>query len=190
MSSWRKAMVFLGLGPDEEYDDYAALPDDRVAPQAAVAPQAPARPAPPRPTGTVRARPAEPAESVVLSTPPPSGGEPSSVRTIQLDDATKPRVRAVPRQASVRPQLVSPTQFNQAQEVADNFKAGRPVAMDLIDADRDLARRLIDFSSGICYALGGSMEKIGSTVYLLTPTGASVTPEERARLANAHDEDL
>ena len=190
MSSWRKAMVFLGLGPDEEYDDYAALPDDRLVPPAVVDP----RPAPPRqtarPTGTVRPRPAEPAEPVVLSTPPPAGGDGSSVRAIPLDDATKPRVRAVPRQASVRPQLLTPTQFNQAQEVADNFKAGRPVAMDLIDADRDLARRLIDFSSGICYALGGNMEKIGSTVYLLTPTGAVVSAEERARLAVAHDEDL
>lgn len=188
MSMWRKAMVYLGLGPDDEYDDYGATPDDRPAPP--VVQQAPARPAPPRQTGTVRARPPEGYEPPVLSTPPPSGSEASSVRTIPMDDAAKPRVRAVPRKPSVRPEVVTAVQFNQAQEVADNFKAGRPVAMDLIDADRDLSRRLIDFSSGLCYALGGSMEKIGATVYLLTPVGVDVPADERERLANVSDGDL
>lgn len=175
-------MVYLGLGPDDEYDDYAAGPDDRPAP-----PMEGARPAPPRMSPPPRPRVDTRTESPVLSQPPVSGGEASSVRTIPADDAAKPRVRAVPRKPSVRPQIVTPTRFNEAQDVADNFKAGRAVAMDLIDADRELARRLIDFSSGLCYGLGGQMEKIGSTVYLLTPTGVTVPQDERDRLANPTD---
>lgn len=55
--------------------------------------------------------------------------------------------------------------------------------MDLSDVDRELARRLIDFSSGMCYALGGNMERVTPGVYLLTPSGVEVSAEERRRLA-------
>ena len=193
-SMWRKAMVYLGLGPDDEYDDYAAMPDDRT-----MAPPAPAarQQQQTRPTGTVRARP--PASGPVLSTAPEAGegsavrplpAPPSPAGTSGFEDASKPRVRAVPRLQSVRPQLVTPTSFNQAQDIADNFKAGKAVAMDLFDADRDLSRRLIDFSSGLCYGLGGNMEKVAASVYLIVPLGVDVPAEERARLADRSDEEF
>lgn len=194
-SMWRKAMVYLGLGPDDEYDDYAAMPDDRMmgAPPVQTARQQQQT----RPTGTVRPRP--PASGPVLSTAP-EAGEGSTVRPVaappppaggsMVEDASKPRVRAVPRRQSVRPQLVTPTSFNQAQDIADNFKAGRAVAMDLYDADRDLSRRLIDFSSGLCYGLGGNMEKVAASVYLILPVGVDVPADERARLADRSDEEF
>ena len=187
-SMWRNAMVDLGLGPDDEYDDYAASPDDRPLspPPSQVVRQTA------RPSGTVRPRPPASA-GVVLSTPPETG-EVSGVRPIPassapsanrgFEDASKPRVRAVPRRQSVRPHLVTPTSFNQAQDIADNFKAGNAVAMDLYDADRDLSRRLIDFSSGLCYGLGGNMEKVAASVYLIVPVGVEVPAEERALLAD------
>ena len=187
-SMWRNAMVYLGLGPDDEYDDYAASPDDRPLspPPSQVVRQTA------RPSGTVRPRPPASA-GVVLSTPPETG-EVSGVRPIPassapsanrgFEDASKPRVRAVPRRQSVRPHLVTPTSFNQAQDIADNFKAGNAVAMDLNDADRDLSRRLIDFSSGLCYGLGGNMEKVAASVYLIVPVGVEVPAEERALLAD------
>jgi cell division inhibitor SepF len=80
--------------------------------------------------------------------------------------------------------VVIPTSFNHAQEVADKFKADQPVAMDLLDVDRELSRRLIDFSSGLCYGIGGKMEKVANHVYLLTPPGVEVTPDELRRLAD------
>jgi cell division inhibitor SepF len=195
-SMWRKAMVYLGLGPDDEYDDYAAMPDDRPLPpppvqQARTQQQS-------RPTGTVRARPPASA-GPVLSTAPETGdvsavrpvaAPPPGTRSAAMEDASKPRVRAVPRRQSVRPELVAPTSFNQAQDIADNFKAGKAVAMDLYDADRDLSRRLIDFSSGLCYGLGGNMEKVAASVYLIVPVGVEVSAEERAQLADRSDEDL
>ena len=187
-SMWRNAMVYLGLGPDDEYDDYAASPDDRPLspPPSQVVRQTA------RPSGTVRPRPPASA-GVVLSTPPetsevsgvrpvPASSAPSANRG--FEDASKPRVRAVPRRQSVRPHLVTPTSFNQAQDIADNFKAGNAVAMDLYDADRDLSRRLIDFSSGLCYGLGGNMEKVAASVYLIVPVGVEVPAEERALLAD------
>lgn len=80
--------------------------------------------------------------------------------------------------------------FNQAQDVADTFKAGKAVAMDLSDADRDLSRRLIDFSSGLCYGIGGSMERVSATVYLILPVGVEVPAEERSRLVDDIADDL
>ena len=62
-----------------------------------------------------------------------------------------------------------PRRFDQAQEVADKFKEGQPVIMNLEGADREIARRLIDFASGLCYGLDGSMEKVANGVYLLKP---------------------
>ena len=194
-SMWRKAMVYLGLGPDDEYDDYAASPDDRPLPP----PPAQVVRQPARPTGTVRARPPV-TSGPVLSTAPETG-EVSAVRPVAAptsrvtaaaaEDASKPRVRAVPRRQSVRPLLVAPKRFNQAQDVADNFKAGKAVAMDLADCDGDLARRLIDFSSGLCYGIGGSMQRLErSSVYLILPVGVDVPEEERALLLGSVDEEF
>jgi cell division inhibitor SepF len=184
---WRKAMLYLGLGPDDEYDDYDAVPDERpVAPREQAAPvrQSPARPAPP--STATRTRPVAPQQSPAFSQPPPEPSEPPAVRTLPIsgDEAPKPRVRAVPRTPVKAPHVVEPTSFNQAQEVADKYKANLPVAMDLLDADRDLSRRLIDFSSGLCYGLGGKMEKVANHVYLLTPAGVEVTADELRKLAD------
>jgi cell division inhibitor SepF len=183
---WRKAMLYLGLGPDDEYDDYDAAPDERpMAPrEQAPARQAPARPAPP--STATRTRPVPQQQAPAFSTPPPEPSEPPAVRTLPVpgDAEPKPRVRAVPRTPVKAPHVVEPTSFNQAQEVADKYKANLPVAMDLYDADRDLSRRLIDFSSGLCYGLGGKMEKVANHVYLLTPSGVEVTAEELRKLAD------
>jgi len=77
-------------------------------------------------------------------------------------------VRTLPV-GSNEPSTVKPRRFDQAQEIADRFKEGLPVIMNLENAERDVARRLIDFASGICYGLNGSMEKVASGVYLLKP---------------------
>jgi cell division inhibitor SepF len=91
-------------------------------------------------------------------------------------------VRPLPAGAQAKPQVVSPVSFDDAQELADRFKANNPVIMNLQNADRDLARRLIDFASGLCYGLGGKIEKAANQVYLLTPTNVEVSAEERRRV--------
>ncbi|HEV3225878.1 MAG TPA: cell division protein SepF [Acidimicrobiales bacterium] len=93
-----------------------------------------------------------------------------------------PVVRAIPATASAKPHVVSPASFNEAQEVADKYKGNVPVIINLQNVDRDLSRRLIDFASGLCYGLGGAMEKVAHQVYLLTPSNVEVSAEERRRL--------
>ncbi|MCO8126744.1 cell division protein SepF [Acidimicrobiia bacterium EGI L10123] len=190
---FQKAMVWLGLAPDEEYDDYRY--DDAARP----APGGPTRqgggwggqqgPGGPR----VHQPPPEPEEPVgsygrgqggrptgAVRPLPPRGQAEAPARAPQREET--PTVRPM-RPTSAKPTVVTPTSFDAAKDVADRFKANQPVVMDLSDADRDLARRLIDFSSGMCYALGGNMERVTPGVYLITPSGVEVSAEERRRLA-------
>jgi cell division inhibitor SepF len=114
----------------------------------------------------------------------------SAVRTLPPENANEPEsdpfagaaVRPIPTVAKAKPHVVSPVSFNEAQEVADRYKANTPVIINLQGADRDLSRRLIDFASGLCYGLGGQMERVANQVYLLTPSDVEVSDEERQRL--------
>jgi len=277
-SAWRKTMLYLGLGPDDEYEEYdvedeevetargqrsadarpapaagntprqakrppapvgakpppparsapgparpqKAAPAPSSAkqgrpkpppPSAAPPPPAKARPAAAKPPPPAKARPAAakpppPAKAAPPAPartgpkgsrpapkparPAPKAGRPAppvaepveAARGATDGAASKPRpvVRAVP--ANSKPYIVTPGDFDAAQEVADKFKAEQPVVMDLRMADGKLARRLLDFSSGVCYSLGGGMEKVGPKVYLLVPEGVEVSSDERRRLVD------
>jgi cell division inhibitor SepF len=82
----------------------------------------------------------------------------------------------------VRVHFVAPKSFNDVQDVADKFKDAIPVILNLQGTDTDLSKRLIDFSSGLTYALDGGMQRIADKVFLLTPRNVEVSAEERARL--------
>lgn len=199
MSAFRKAMVWLGLAPDEEYDDYGYDEPSRRA-------GGPARPAgygqAPSPGRAPVVHPVPEPEDPIAAYGRGQGARPSgAVRPLPTRSPQQPSRQQQPepphpepreetptvrpmRPTSAKPTVVAPASFDSAKDVADRFKAGQPVVMDLSGADRDLARRLIDFSSGMCYALGGNMERVTPGVYLLTPVGVEVSAEERRRLAS------
>lgn len=196
---WRKAMLYLGLGPDEEYDDYDPGYDDAAPPGRSSRPVAPPSPSPePEHASAVGpVRPMSPVRSVDSGTDFASQvATPGGLGRIEggggsLVDATpRPKVvRPMPLAASARPRIVAPSHFNQAQEVADTFKGEQPVVIDLRQTSRDVSRRLIDFSSGLCYGLGGRMDKLDSQVYLLSPASVEVSEDERDRLRERGYED-
>ncbi len=82
-----------------------------------------------------------------------------------------------------------PGSFNDVQEMADRFKAGQPVIVNLQGVESDLSRRIIDFASGVCYGVGGEMEKVANQVYLLTPTNVEVSAEDRRLLESTEQPD-
>ena len=82
----------------------------------------------------------------------------------------------------VRVHLVIPKSFNDAQQVADKFKQSIPVVLNLQNSDTDLAKRLIDFASGLTYALDGGMQRIAHKVFMLTPRNVQISAEEKAEL--------
>ena len=158
-------MLYLGLGPDDEYDDYAPTDDHQH-----VQPQMTSRYTPPEPP--------EMQPSAVRPLPREVPAQPSGV-AIHRSPVVKP---LMPQAASPKPYAISPVSFNEAQEVADKFMAGVPVIVNLQGVDRDLSRRLVDFASGLCYGLRGQMERVTHQLYLLTPAHVEVSAEEKRRL--------
>ncbi|HLG67236.1 MAG TPA: cell division protein SepF [Acidimicrobiales bacterium] len=170
----KKTMVYLGL-VDDEYDDYEDY--DRAPRSFTSAPQRPERlhepeeheerpPAPPL-VGKIR--------PLAREVPGSRGQEPGTMAP------RSPSVRPISGDAA-RVQVVAPSRFGDAKEIADYLKANRPVIVNLQVADRDLQRRMIDFCSGVTYALSGEMEKVADQVFLLAPTNVKVSDEERQRL--------
>jgi cell division inhibitor SepF len=160
----RKAMVFLGLD-DEELDDFDAYDDAPVAPQAPRGRYAPEPEMAPLQQSGIRALPRD---------QDPSGSVTVAPRPLV------PRINPIP---SVKVHIVAPARFSDAQEVGDRFKSGQPVIVNLsIGNDQQLARRMVDFISGLTYALSGSMEKVADQVFLLTPSDVEVPAEEKRRL--------
>jgi cell division inhibitor SepF len=159
-SMLRRAMHYLGLAPDDEYDDYLDEPP-LTSPRGY---------APPEPPDTSYSPAVRPMPREYDQTGPTTVRRPAVVRQI------------TPMPANAKPYAVSPTSFNEAQAVADKYMAGIPVIMNLQDVERDLSRRLVDFASGLCYGMRGSMERVTNQVYLLTPTNVEVSAEEKRRL--------
>jgi cell division inhibitor SepF len=196
MSNFMKnARTWLGLGNDPYYEDeygdpdvdddvdLEPLDDDDVVHAA------------PAPTPRPRAVPSSPADEprpVRAAAPAPRPAARASeweddggVRVISApapvaSDDLRGVVRPLP--SATKPQVVTPTTFNDVQEVADAFKKAQPVIVNLQGVDRDLSRRLIDFGSGLCYGLEGNMERITDQVFLLTPAGAEVSDDDRRRI--------
>ena len=95
---------------------------------------------------------------------------------------SRPRpVEALPGAIPVQVHLVLPRSFNDAQQIADKFKQSIPVIVNFQNADQELSKRLIDFTSGLTYALNGGMQRVADKVFLLTPRNVEVSAEERAR---------
>jgi len=179
MPMWKKAMDYLGLGPDDAYDDeYDVAPEPERPVRAARAsrdeparqrgyqenePEVPARAMPTRPSFPTSSSP-----GVTLRRPVAASGD-SSVQPRPLNPHPAPAPRPAAGAGGADPYTVRPRRFDSAQELADKFKEGQPVTMNLEAADREVSRRLIDFASGLCYGLNGSMEKVATGVYLLKP---------------------
>jgi len=188
--SFHKIMAYLGLVDD--YDDYDDL-SERARP-AAGRPSPPPRPQRPDPRERDyeddrydrhdRYERQDPYEQR-----PVSGGTVSRIRPINSagqpasPPSAMPRPKVVPMaQSESRPFVVAPVRFSDAKEIGDHMRQSTPVIVNLQQADRDLQRRMIDFCSGIAYALNCDMERVADQVFLLTPTDVTVSAEERARL--------
>ena len=106
-----------------------------------------------------------------------------SAPAAQAQVVRAPRPRLQPALAPpARVHLVLPRSFNDAQQIADKFKESIPVILNLQGTDQELSKRLIDFTSGLTYALSGGMQRVADKVFLLTPRNVEVSAEERAKL--------
>jgi cell division inhibitor SepF len=178
---WNKTLVYFGIAEEEDWDEDGYLTDEdlqrvyadrpnvrRLAPRRRTREEFddwtdPESSAPTARTSVLRPAPA----------PAPRSIEPRRLRGVE----------SVPSGGgSARVHLVLPRSFNDAQQIADRFKEGVPVILNLQGSDQELAKRLIDFGSGLTYALDGGMQRVADKVFLLTPRNVEVSAEERARI--------
>jgi cell division inhibitor SepF len=173
---WNKTLVYFGIAEEEDWDEDGYLPDEELQRVYAERPN------------VRRLAPRRRRDEFDDWTDP----EPAAARTSVLRPAPEPRrpveqrrlrgVESVPSPGSVRVHLVLPRSFNDAQQIADRFKEGAPVILNLQSSDQELSKRLIDFASGLTYALDGGMQRVADKVFLLTPRNVEVSAEERARM--------
>ena len=168
--SWHSALVYFGLAEERQHDEDW---DE----------------------GTYEARKRSRAARVTARTCGACAGRSDEIDDIFGDEEIDEPVRAaagaaqrnsaaVDRRSNgdVKVHLVIPKSFNDAQQVADRFKDGVPVILNLQDSEAELSKRLIDFASGLTYALDGGMQRIADKVFMLTPRNVEISAEERARL--------
>src|SRR4249919_1753632 len=165
--TWHKALVYFGLAEDNDYgpeyeEEYVPDSDEDLDSG--------------RDSGQVRRLPTS------------RRGRRDEIDDIFADDepiaASRTRVlRPVGNgDSDVQVHLVIPRNFNDAQQVADQFKRKVPVILNLQTTDHELSKRMIDFCSGLTYSLDGGMQRIAEKVFLLTPRNVEVSAEEKARL--------
>jgi cell division inhibitor SepF len=170
--TWHRTLVYFGLAEDSDYDEYDDEPYPE--PEEEIRDSYADRPNVRKLTGARRRR--DEIDDIFAD-------DPVDRRTTSLRPVATPRASGNGRSGGdVRVHFVAPKSFNDVQDVADKFKDSIPVIINLQGTDTDLAKRLIDFSSGLTYALDGGMQRIADKVFLLTPHNVEVSAEERARL--------
>jgi cell division inhibitor SepF len=167
--SWHKALVYFGLA--EERDGYADEDEDYREPEPEPEERSRERPNVRRLSSRRRR---DDFDDIFADDEPPTR---SNLRPIGGAGAP-----AKARNGSVKLHLVIPKSFNDAQQVADKFKDEIPVVLNLQSTDTDLSKRLIDFASGLTYALDGGMQRVADRVFMLTPRNVEISAEERAQL--------
>ncbi len=209
-SMWNKTLFYLGLADEEQGADGTGQPGDTNQPVQAPAHQAsPQQVVATRPPeayvpSASSVPPPDPYAAPPISAPPPGTPvagrrvEPpaatarsmSSDRThaeagvfIHQQDASPLRTGDPVRRSEPESQVIVARNFSDAQTLADSIRMGRTVVLDLRSTEPEMVRRIVDFASGLTYALDGRMAKTAQGVILVTPAGSSLGVGEQERLA-------
>ena len=118
----------------------------------------------------------------------PARRERAAERTIEkaapVTPLHRPAVVRQPTAGTVSEILtVHPKQYRDAQTIAENFRDGIPVIMNLSDMEDGEDKRLVDFAAGLIFGLRGNIERVSSKVFLLCPHNLVVGPEDKERIA-------
>ncbi|MDJ0954626.1 MAG: cell division protein SepF [Acidimicrobiia bacterium] len=183
-SLWQKTMFYLGLVDDEEIEAAEAAADKDQQAVRTVEPPAPrqverSQPAQVRSGSSVAGRRVEPPAPVRRRV---SENADHAEAGLLVTGGKTTRSFDTPS-ASEESAVIEARTLSDAQTLADHIREGRAVVLDLRETETAMVRRLVDFSSGLTYALDGRMVKIATGVILVTPEGTTVGVEERRRLA-------
>ena len=152
---FKKAMLYLGLGSDEDF------------------------------LGMDPVRQREQTDEGAVTVQPTSGVNVKAIPNSQTANLGREavKVKKVAPPKVVKPHVVTPIRFAEVKEISEAARRGQPVIVNLQQADHEVAVRIIDFCSGLKMGIDGSFEKAGADVFLLTPKDVEVSDDEKRRLA-------
>jgi len=155
---FRKAANWLGLVDDERYD-YQPPRDEQDDVEDDPADEA-----------FEELEPEQPSNVTVLHPDLQAQGQPERYR------------RAASGVAPVYPRVIAARSYEDAENIGETYRSGVPVMMNLIGMPTDQARRVLDFNTGLVFAMGGRLEKVAPRMFLLSPAGVEVSQVERDRV--------
>ncbi len=159
----KRAAAWLGLVTDDRYPEYeesdAQELTEGISREELLG--APEKPANVTPLESRRPAPAAPQPTVAATPPAP-----------QLKTADVSRIVTV-----------HPRTYNEARTIGEHFRDGVPVIMNLSSMEDVDAKRLVDFAAGLIFGLRGTIERVTSKVFLLSPQNVKVAAEDKERIA-------
>lgn len=171
---WQKTLFYLGL-VDEDEDEQIGTGAQPVT-SGAESPRVVSA----RPPGSVAGRRIDPPTTDRRET---SWEHSEAGVYVQPGTQSNQSFEATPRPSSGTTDVIVARNFSDAQMLADGIRSGRALVLDLRSTEPEMVRRLVDFTSGLTYALDGKMAKISQGVILVSPAGVAVSSEELDRLA-------
>jgi cell division inhibitor SepF len=180
MGAMHRLKAYFGMVPAEEMDAYLDYTDDLDEPENA--PERAPREDRPRWADRQSTRPA-------ATSAPVDGSlavDPASIPF--ASSGPRSFVAPAPRDLSDRPAIakittLQPRSYNEARTIGERYRDGSPVIMNLSELDEAAAKRLVDFAAGLAFALRGSIDKVTSRVFLISPPGVEVAASDARRLA-------
>ena len=118
----------------------------------------------------------------------PAAAQASSVSAVKESprrDSRDNRVVNIHTTTAVQVVLAKPERFEQAAEIADHLREKRTVVMNLETTNKDIARRLVDFLSGVAYANGGKIKKVAINTFIITPYNVDIMGDLIDELENS-----
>lgn len=115
------------------------------------------------------------------------------------DDSRSPIRKAVPKLTpynnraaknggnSMKVCVIKPTSIDDAREITETLLANRTVVLNLEGLDVDIAQRIIDFTSGSCFALSGNLQKISHYIFIVTPSVVDLSGDFQEILSGSFD---
>jgi len=189
-SLWNKTLFYLGLVDEEDQRVEGADVTAEVRPvggEFAPPPAPPASSVRPPGSGVVGRRVEPPASTRRQMSQDPGHAEAGVY--VHPTAASHPGSpyggsESFARRSEPESQIIAARNFSDAQTLADAIRTGRAVVLDLRGTEPEMVRRIVDFASGLTYALDGRMSKTAQGVILVTPSGVTLGVAEQERLAN------
>jgi cell division inhibitor SepF len=184
-SLWNKTLFYLGLVDEEEQGGEAVdIAAESVAVTNAPSPEVTQN----GPSSVTSVRPPGSGVSGRRVEPPPSTRRPMSSDREHAEAGlyvhpTADSATAAVRRSEPESQIIVARNFSDAQTLADAIRSGRSVVLDLRSTEPEMVRRIVDFASGLTYALDGKMAKTAQGVILVSPSGVTIGIAEQERLA-------